>query len=200
MIDLLTLSIAIGLVVSLIVAEKLGRAAGGLIVPGYLAFHLTRPVDVGLTLVAALATYAVVLGLSNVMIVYGKRRTVLMILFGFAIGALLRMSVGATMTIHQPEHGPADFTVIGYIIPGLIAIWCDRQGVLDTCSATLTAAVVVRLILVLLVASQLRLYELDHREPPTPAAVQIQQQQQPVSMNDARRWTTALTTTTTLLR
>jgi hypothetical protein len=49
------------------------------------------------------------------------------------------------------------FTVIGYIIPGLVAIWMDRQGPIETLSALTTAAVVVRLILILIFGVSLSL-------------------------------------------
>ena len=42
------------------------------------------------------------------------------------------------------------FTVVGYIIPGLIAIWIDRQGLLESICSLLIASVVVRLILILI--------------------------------------------------
>jgi hypothetical protein len=45
--------------------------------------------------------------------------------------------------------GIGDFKIIGYIIPGLIGIWIDRQGLIETVSALLIAAVVVRLLLIL---------------------------------------------------
>ena len=47
--------------------------------------------------------------------------------------------------------------MIGFIIPGLIAIWIDRQGIIETLAALITASVVVRLILVLVVGTELRI-------------------------------------------
>ena len=44
--------------------------------------------------------------------------------------------------------GGTELQVIGFIIPGLIAIWLDRQGIVETLAALVTASVVVRLILV----------------------------------------------------
>ena len=79
MIDILTASIGIGLAVSLLFSEMFGLAAGGMVVPGYIALYLNRPIDILLTLLAALLTYLVVHSLSTFMIIYGKRRTVLMI-------------------------------------------------------------------------------------------------------------------------
>ena len=152
--ELLPLSIGLGLVVSLIFSEMFGLAAGGMVVPGYFAIFLTRPVPVILTLAAGFATFAIVRALSSVLIIFGKRRTVLMILVGYLLGALVR----AILMAHPmtPELlRSSDHAIIGYIIPGLIAIWLDRQGVVETFSALLTAAVVVRLLLVLFAGGEL---------------------------------------------
>ena len=149
MIDLLPLAVGVGLVVSLLFTEVFGIAAGGMVVPGYIALNLHRPLDVLLTLGTGLAALGVVHLLASVVVVYGRRRTVLMILFGYLIGALVRW------VLDLPLEGSGEVTVIGYIIPGLIAIWLDRQGVLETISALATASVVVRLILILGVGTEL---------------------------------------------
>lgn len=141
--DMLTISVGIGLAVSLLFSELFAIAAGGMIVPGYIALSLHKPVDVALTIGAGFVTFAVVHALSSFVLVYGRRRTVLMILVGYLVGAFVRASLGTTA-------GPTgeEMQVIGFIIPGLIAIWLDRQGMIETLAALLTAAVVVRLILV----------------------------------------------------
>ena len=87
--NLLALSIGIGLVVSLMFSELLGLAAGGLVVPGYIALYLGRPLDVAATLAAALLAFFLVRILSTFVIVYGRRRTALMILVGYAAGVLI---------------------------------------------------------------------------------------------------------------
>jgi hypothetical protein len=46
--------------------------------------------------------------------------------------------------------------VVGYIIPGLVAIWLDRQGVVETLSAATTAAIVVRLLLILILGGDFK--------------------------------------------
>jgi gamma-polyglutamate biosynthesis protein CapC len=152
MLDLLPLSVGIGLVVSLLFSEAFGLAAGGMVVPGYVALHLDHPVTIILTVAAAFATFAIVQSMSSVMIVYGRRRTVLMILIGYLVGAGLRYVVGSG-AIDLPAS--SDVAMIGYIIPGLIAIWMDRQGLVETLSSLVTASVVVRLVLILLVGAEL---------------------------------------------
>jgi poly-gamma-glutamate biosynthesis protein PgsC/CapC len=84
------------------------------------------------------------------MIIFGRRRTVMMILVGYLLGALVRMFFGSLLTDMQSE-----VVVIGYIIPGLIAIWMDRQGLVETLTALLTASVVVRLLLIIFVGAEL---------------------------------------------
>jgi poly-gamma-glutamate biosynthesis protein PgsC/CapC len=150
LLDPSTVSIGVGLVVSLLFTECFGLAAGGMIVPGYLALSLDRPADIGLTLAAALATYLVVALISKTAIVYGRRRTVLTILFGFLVGSLVRAVPLAAASWTGPTGlGGFDASVVGFIIPGLIALWMERQGIVPTCSIVLTSAVVVRLTLIL---------------------------------------------------
>lgn len=152
--ELLALSIGIGLAISLLFSEIFGLAAGGMVVPGYVALALGKPLEVAVTLGAGLLTFAIVHSLSSVIIVYGRRRTVLMILVGYLIGFGLRILAGEAG--HYGWAFPAlDFKIIGYIIPGLIAIWIDRQGFVETFSALLTASAVVRLILILCVGAEL---------------------------------------------
>ena len=130
----------------------LGLTAGGMVVPGYIALYLDRPLVIVFTLAVSYLTYFVVHSLSAVMIIYGRRRTVLMILVGFALGALIRSfgSLELPMTT-------VDLTIIGYIIPGLIAIWIDRQGLVESFSALITASVIVRMCLLLITGGELEI-------------------------------------------
>ncbi|MBM4319387.1 MAG: poly-gamma-glutamate biosynthesis protein PgsC [Deltaproteobacteria bacterium] len=150
--DLVTLSVGLGLVVSLLFSEFLGAAAGGMVVPGYIALNLDRPLTILLTLLAAVATFLLVHALGSILILYGRRRTVMMIIVGFMMGGLLRQTGTMELTI-----GSLDLSVVGYIIPGLIAIWIDRQGIWETISTMMTASVVVRLGLILITRGEMTL-------------------------------------------
>jgi len=151
--ELVTLSIGLGLVISLVFSEFLGVAAGGMVVPGYVALYLNQPFMIVLTLLASYLTYFLVHALSSVMIIYGRRRTVLMILVGFVFGWFIR-SMGSSLGLHT---GSLDLTVIGYIIPGLIAIWIDRQGAVETFSALIIASVIVRIGLILVTGGEIKI-------------------------------------------
>jgi poly-gamma-glutamate biosynthesis protein PgsC/CapC len=144
----LTVAIGLGLIVSLLFTEALGLAAGGMIVPGYFALQFGRPLDIVLTLFVALLTYLVVSGVSRWAIVYGRRRIVLMLLVGFVISHSVRVLVAAVPATNSPAGGCV--AVIGYIVPGLIALWFDRQGLSETVGTVLTASAVVRLCLIVL--------------------------------------------------
>ncbi len=134
------LYIGIGLVISLLYVEIFGVAPGGIIVPGYLALGVDDPATLSLTLGVSLLTFFVVRVLATVTILYGRRRTALMILIAFLIGSLVRAGLGVGTPV-----GPFEIDVIGYIVPGLIAIWIDRQGLVVTVSSALTASILTRL-------------------------------------------------------
>lgn len=143
MIELLPVSIGIGLVVSLVLSEALGMAGAGLVVPGYFALYLTEPLSVGLTLLAGIAAYGIVRVLGSTMIIFGRRRTIMMILAGYLTGMVARRLVAGAI------GGDELYNVIGFIIPGLIAIWIDRRGMIESLCSLITASVIVRLILIL---------------------------------------------------
>jgi len=149
--DVQVIAIGVGLIVSLVFTEAFGLAAGGMIVPGYFALSLNRPGCIVLTLLAALVTFAIVRGVSHVALVYGRRRIALMLITGFVVGAALR---AAAACLQGPEaeaaHAQAWLTVVGFIIPGLIALWIDRQGLVETLAPLMTLSVGVRLVLVAL--------------------------------------------------
>ncbi|MGE5593012.1 MAG: poly-gamma-glutamate biosynthesis protein PgsC [Betaproteobacteria bacterium] len=139
----IALSIGIGLIASFLFTEITGLYGGGLVVPGYLALYLDQPARVGATLFLALATYAVVWGLSHVIILYGRRRFMAMVLAAFWLGWF-----AVKLGVWVPAAGQ-EFRAIGYIIPGLIANDIAKQGLLRTFAAVLLLAAVVRLALVL---------------------------------------------------
>ena len=75
MIDLLTVSIGVGLVVSLLFAEFFGFKAGGLVVPGYFAVFTFQPASILLTLGIAVLTYFVMRLVASIVIVALRRQS-----------------------------------------------------------------------------------------------------------------------------
>ena len=138
------IAIGLGMVISLFLTETLGIMAGGIIVPGYFALYLHNPYMVIATFCISYTTYLIVLLLSKFMLIYGRRRLILSLLIGFFLGYLIRYT-GSMSQIFSFE-----VEYIGYIIPGLIASWIDRQGLIRTTSVILIVASIVNLFLMLI--------------------------------------------------
>ena len=150
-----TVSIGLGLIVSLLFTEAFGLSVGGMIVPGYLALHFDQPMTVVMTLVAAVLTFGLVRLISKHAIVFGRRRVVLTMLVGFAIGETLRQLFLMQATWSAGPDQPVDpaavsVSVIGFVIPGLIALWIDRTSLLQTLSPLFAASGLVHLVLVVM--------------------------------------------------
>ena len=88
---MLEITIAIGMVLSLIFSETLGLTAGGIIVPGYIAFYYDNPLNIIGTLAVSIVCYFIIKFLSNFMIIYGKRRLIIAILLGALLGYLSKI-------------------------------------------------------------------------------------------------------------
>lgn len=137
-------SLGLGLVISLVFSELFGLVAGGLVVPGYVALYLDRPIALLSTAIASFITLGVIKFLSYFLFVFGRRRMVLTIIIGFLAGWGLRSFSGP-----QVADLPLDLAPVGYIVPGLVGMHMDKQGILHTLTTLVIASVLVRLILVL---------------------------------------------------
>jgi len=143
---LIPTAIGLGLVMSLVFTEAFGLAAGGMVVPGYIALALGEPGRVVGTVVAAIVTFLTVRVMGRFMLLYGRRHLVMVVLVGFLYGHLTKT------ILHGPGVPPfLSFEAIGYVIPGLIAYWMERQGALATLMSMFMAAVLVRLVLIVVV-------------------------------------------------
>ncbi len=151
--ELVLRAVGLGLVLSLIFSETLGLAAGGMVVPGYMALMIHHPFRIAGTILVSLATFLTVKFLSNYIFIYGRRRTVVIILLGFAYGWLSR----ELFVIQPGASWVIEMQTIGLIIPGLIANWMERQGVVETISIMLIAAVMIRMLLMIMSGGQVTL-------------------------------------------
>jgi len=135
-------SIAIGLVLGFFFYEWVGLSAGGFVVPGYIALQLGSPLLLAGTLMTSLLTYASVKAASRYIILYGRRRFILMVLAGFAWQWLFKAAVIQQFAL------TTDTDILGFIIPGLIANEMDRQRILPTLFTLLIISIMVRLVLI----------------------------------------------------
>ncbi|HET7497576.1 MAG TPA: poly-gamma-glutamate biosynthesis protein PgsC [Candidatus Omnitrophota bacterium] len=138
-------AIGLGLAISLLFSETLGLAAGGMVVPGYVALLVHEPLRLVGTILVSLVTLGTLKLIAQYTLIYGRRRIVAAVLLGFIFGAISRdllvFNVGGTHV---------ELQTIGFVIPGLIANWMDRQGIVQTLCVMVTTAVLVRLLLMLL--------------------------------------------------
>ncbi|MBI1729777.1 poly-gamma-glutamate biosynthesis protein PgsC [Candidatus Acetothermia bacterium] len=135
-------AVAIGLVLSLYFADLLGFVAGGLVVPGYIAVIVDRPMLLLGTVLVALASLLLLKIFSRYAFIYGRRRLVLAVLLGFVLGQLSRAIA---------DIGPvSQLQAFGFIIPGIITYWMETQGIVETLSMTIILAVIIRFALLLL--------------------------------------------------
>lgn len=164
----LALSIGIGLLVSLLFTEAFGLSVGGMIVPGYLALSFDQPLTVIATVIAALLTAWAVREIDRYAILFGRRRVVLTMVMGFAVAATLRavlelVGPGVGMSIAGGSVAETtgslawvhNMTVIGFVIPGLVALWIARSGVAQTLAPLVIATTLVHLTLVVMGVTRL---------------------------------------------
>lgn len=126
----LYIAIVVGVVISLIYAEKTGIVPSGLVVPGYLALVFDQVYFVLVVGVISLLTFLIVTqGLERITVLYGRRKFAAML----TVGILLKLGfdfLSLTPFIVLELRG------IGVIVPGLIANTIAKQGVLPTFSST----------------------------------------------------------------
>lgn len=142
---MIELSVTLGLIFSLLSYEVFGLAAGGIVVPGYIALLLSNPDRlIGIFIVSVL-TYLIVRAIGNITFLYGRRQMVLSILIGSLIAIFSR-----NFLYLELSAGLIQFKAVGWVIPGLIAHWYGKQGIFRTVSVLLITAILVRLIVILL--------------------------------------------------
>lgn len=126
-------TLLVGLAVALVWAEVTDVSPGGIIVPGYFALYLGRPLRVAATLAVALLTLAAYRFLARRLVLFGRRRFVLMVL----VGAVL--SQAWLLVLPKLFDAPVELRVIGWVVPGILASSLTRQKILPTL-ASLAAA------------------------------------------------------------
>ncbi|MFA7330639.1 MAG: poly-gamma-glutamate biosynthesis protein PgsC [Candidatus Delongbacteria bacterium] len=141
---MIEISVGLGVILSMIFQEVIGVSAGGIVVPGYVALQMHEPLRLLGTFLVSFITFGIIKGLSKVMFIYGRRRLVLSILIGFVLGYFSRQS-----TFYDMFGVDLQMQAVGFIIPGLIANWMDKQGVVKTLLCLLLVASCVRLLLML---------------------------------------------------
>ena len=135
-------AIGISIILGFLFSEFLGIATGGLVSAGYMAFFMGTPARIISTLALSLIIYCLTLLLQKYIIIYGKRRFMVVVLLSL-IGTWL---VEQYLSKYLGFIGQ-DVRMVGFIIPGLIANDMFKQGVVKTLAAVTILSVIIRLII-----------------------------------------------------
>ena len=137
-------SLFVGVILSLIFAEKFGINPAGLVVPGYLALIFDQPIMLLSVLIISCLTYFIVNnGISKWVILYGRRKFAAMILTGMVLKFIFDLIYPLT------PFEMVEVSGIGVVIPGIIANTVQKQGVVITLSTTMLLTCITYVILFL---------------------------------------------------
>lgn len=129
-------TLLIGLVVAVLYVEVFDLYPGGIIVPAYVALYLDQPLRVIATVGVALLSLITYKLLARYLILFGKRRFVLIILVGVAWSQVWGLIFPALFS------GEVELKAVGWLIPGLLANNLEKQKILLTLASLFASAVI----------------------------------------------------------
>lgn len=140
------IAISLSVLLSFGLYEAFGLLSGGMVSAGYLCLFFEQPLRIATTLALSVLVYLAVRLISRFVIVYGRRRFMLVIVLSLILGWVIeRFLLGIALI-------PQDIRIIGHVVPGLIANDMYKQGVWRTLLGVMTSAAVVRLLLMVVSA------------------------------------------------
>jgi gamma-polyglutamate biosynthesis protein CapC len=129
--EIAALSLAIGLLFSLVCYLITNLSPGGMITPGWLALTLVQePRRAAIVVCVTALTFLGTVGLQKIVILYGKRL--------FAAVVLVAVFLQTTLFFFIQTQSPFLFAhqTLGFIVPGLIAYQLVRQPIAPTLIST----------------------------------------------------------------
>lgn len=135
-------AILIGLIIAIVFYEITTVSPGGLIVPGILAMYFHRIDWILYTVGIAFLTYFLVKWLSKYVLIFGKRKFVLMIMTGILLNYILSLFIS-----YIPF---TNLSIIGYTVAGILANELDKQGIKRTVPALLIVLLLTRFVILLI--------------------------------------------------
>ena len=147
---MIELAVTLGLLFSLFSYEFFGLAAGGIVVPGYIALQLSYPARLAATFIVSLATYMLVMGIGKFTFLYGRRQMVVALIIGCLLANVSRHFLYIDLSDANLE-----LKALGWVIPGLIAHWFCKQGVIRTLCVVIITSVLVRFFVIIIFGGDL---------------------------------------------
>ncbi len=139
------IAIALGLVSSLFFVDAFGLAAGGIVVPGYFALQLSHMDQIAATFIIAILTSMIIKLIGRFTFLYGRRQMVLCLL----VGCILAL-ISHHFFVFDVAESTFRLEALGWVVPGLIAHWIDKQGIIKTVSMLIITSVIVRFSVIIL--------------------------------------------------
>ena len=140
---MIELAITIGIVISLIFIEAFGMAAGGIIIPGYVALQIGNPDHLIGLIIISFSTFLIIKLIGRFTFLFGRRQMVVSLL----VGTILAIFSHHFMYVNT-QVSTVEFSAVGWVIPGLVAHWSIKQGYIKTISILAIVCVLVRLIVI----------------------------------------------------
>ena len=129
-------TLIIGLVLAVLYVEIMDIYPGGIIVPAYVALYLDQPLKVLATILVAVVSIFIYKVLSRFLILFGKRRFVMLVL----LGALLSQLWSLLSPHFFSER--LELKAIGWLIPGLLANNLEKQKFIPTLASLFVVATI----------------------------------------------------------
>lgn len=134
--------IILGILISIIFYEVTHISPGGIIAPALMVLYINQFDRMIYTVIVALITYFIVKVVSKYLIIFGKRRYVLLIIVSLAVNFLLQLIL-RLFSIYL-----LNISIIGYTITGLIANDFCKQGVKKTLPSLVIVISLIELIVI----------------------------------------------------
>jgi len=126
----------IGLLIAVLYVEITGFYPGGIIVPAYVALYLDQPLRVLATIVIAFLSLYIYRALSRFIILFGKRRFVMLVFIGAFLAQLWFLLFPRLFT------ASLELRAVGWIIPGLLANNLEKQKIIPTLASLITVSII----------------------------------------------------------
>lgn len=124
-----TLCLAIGILLGMFYYHRTGWACGGIITPGVIAMYIGDPWKIGVSLLAGLATFALLEILVRLTSIYGRQRLAAAMLIALVLRYPLVSVLGETSLW------------LGWVVPGLMGADMQRQGLVSTLAAVVAVSI-----------------------------------------------------------
>ena len=137
-------TLLIGLVVAVLYVEIMDVYPGGIIVPAYIALYLDQPLRVLVTILIAFLSLYSYQFLSRFLILFGKRRFVMLVLLGAFWAQIWFLLLPVFFS------DPLGLRAIGWLIPGLLANNLEKQKYVPTLASMFIVSIFTNFLVKLL--------------------------------------------------